>query len=135
MTLVIILMLYPSSSKIEVVIHHADRPRDTVIEVVGTIYDPVVAQCDSRPLETADGSIISSSSLRWVALSRNLIARWGGPFEYGDTIHVWHPDERLRGRWVVHDCMNARYTDRMDFLRSDLPGKTNGILISKTKIK
>jgi hypothetical protein len=87
-----------------------------------TPYNPVAAQCQGNPLITADGSHIDTvalrhGTLRWVALSRDQLTRWGGSFDYGDTITIrcaslpW-----LNGQWVVRDCMNARYVNSIDFL-------------------
>ena len=109
--------------------------RSEVMIVTGTFYNPTEGQCDDRPFETADGSIIRTG-VRWVALSRDLLTRWGGSFNYGDTIYVYHPHKELRGRWVVRDTMNKRFRDRIDFLSvgNNLPGLSNGVLISKSKI-
>ena len=92
-----------------------------IYEVTGTYYNPVVAQCDDNPLQTADNSHIDLQKLkeegiRWVALSRDLLKRWGGPYDYGDTLYVYHPHDKIRGTWVIHDCMNKRYKNRIDFL-------------------
>jgi hypothetical protein len=109
-----------------------------VWEVLGTYYNPVARQCDATPFITADGSKINKSKLKkeqikWVALSRDLLARWGGPFDYGDTLYVHHTNEHVRGIWIVHDSMNARFRKRMDFLRwtkGRFPGKAKNVLIS-----
>lgn len=100
-----------------------------VHEVIGTIYNAVPEQCDSSPLITADNSRINLSdleqgTLKWVALSRDLLKRWGGPYNYGDTIYVHHTDGRLRGKWIVHDTMNKRYKKRVDFLVDKNQNKT-----------
>ena len=87
-----------------------------------TTYNPVASQCDSNPLTTADGSLIDlaklkDQSLRWVALSRDFISRWGGLFHYGDTIVVGSfSSPQINGEWILHDCMNARYSNPVDFL-------------------
>ena len=87
-----------------------------------TTYNPVSSQCDNNPLTTADGSLINltklkDQSLRWCALSRDFIARWGGLFDYGDTIQVGSfTSPQINGFWVVRDCMNKRYTNSLDFL-------------------
>lgn len=95
-----------------------------------TTYNPEKNQCDSNPLITADNSFIDidllkSGVLRWVALSRDLLSRWGGRFNYGDTINVSSISKpQINGYWVVHDCMNARYSNSLDFLfypSEDLP--------------
>jgi hypothetical protein len=87
-----------------------------------TTYNPVSSQCDNNPLTTADGSLINlaklkDQSLRWCALSRDFIARWGGLFDYGDTIQVASfTSPQINGKWVVRDCMNKRYSNSLDFL-------------------
>lgn len=87
-----------------------------------TTYNPVASQCDSNPLTTADGSKINLTKLknediRWCALSRDLISRWNGPFDYGDTLNIISDKKPwINGQWIVHDCMNARYTKSMDLL-------------------
>ncbi len=51
--------------------------------VTVTTYNPTVRQCDSTPNITADGKRFhtwKASSYRYVALSRDLLTRWGGPF-------------------------------------------------------
>jgi len=123
------------------------NPIKTIVEkpvirkVIGTYYHADVWQTDARPLETADGHIIDQSKLRsgklrWIALSRDLIDRHGGHFSYGDRVYVYHPDKRIRGWWILHDTMNKRFKNRIDFLidkTAVFPGRTEGILISKTK--
>jgi 3D (Asp-Asp-Asp) domain-containing protein len=123
------------------------NPIKTIVEkpvirkVIGTYYHADVGQTDARPLETADGHIIDQSKLRsgklrWIALSRDLIDRHGGHFSYGDRVYVYHPDKRIRGWWILHDTMNKRFKNRIDFLIDKtvvFPGRTEGILISKTK--
>ena len=123
------------------------NPIRTIVEnpvikkVIGTYYHAESGQTDARPLETADGHIIDrsklrSGKLRWIALSRDLIDRYGGHFSYGDKVYVYHPDKRLRGWWILHDTMNRRFKNRIDFLidkATVFPGRTTGILISKVK--
>lgn len=110
------------------------------ITVTGTKYQPVAEQCDSNPLGTADGSVIDTvllkaGKIRWCALSRDLLSRWGGPFSYGDTIVVTNGNEHVNGRWVIHDTMNKRYTLRIDFLQFyDRPiyGRHYNLVIKKS---
>ena len=108
----------------------------TTVLDTGTVYHPTVGQCDDTPLITADCSKIDLKKLpelRWVALSRDLLTRWDGPYHYGDTIIVEHKDERLNGKWIVHDTMNKRYKNRMDFLqhKKGLFGRWFNIKITK----
>lgn len=94
--------------------------------LTGTMYHAVKGQTDGSPLTTADNSKIDlqklyDNELRWVALSRDLLDRWGGPFNYGDRIMVegvpmLRNGYNVNGVWEVHDTMNARYTRYIDFL-------------------
>ncbi|NCU26102.1 hypothetical protein EOM86_05190 [Candidatus Nomurabacteria bacterium] len=84
-----------------------------------TVYHAVAEQCWGNPLITADGSEIIVDSIwdmRWCALSRDLLTRWGGNINYGDTIWIHSEDPDINGWWVAHDCMNARYTNYVDLL-------------------
>ena len=90
-------------------------------DVTVTMYNPAVGQTDSTPNETADGTIINpkkASEYRYVALSRDLIARWGGPFEYGDYIIIEGTDG-WDGVYQVRDTMNPKWTNRVDILTTD----------------
>ena len=87
--------------------------------VTVTQYNPVVAQCDEDPLVTADNSRIDLRKLergqiRWVAVSRDLLDK----YSYGNTIKltVTKGNRRINGRYVVHDTMNPRFTNRVDIL-------------------
>lgn len=94
--------------------------KDTIHLHRATTYQPTTAQCDSNPLTTADGSKINPDSLqRWVALSRDMIKIWGGPFDYGDTIEFYSATKpHINGDWVLHDCMASGYKLSVDFLMS-----------------
>ena len=88
--------------------------------LTGTVYNAVPGQTDDSPLVTADNSRIdlhelNSGNLRWCALSRDLLSRWDGPFNYGDLIMV-EGAGHMAGIWAVHDTMNKRYTSYIDFL-------------------
>ena len=115
-------------------------PIPEIHEVLGTFYNPTKWQCDNDPLITADNSKINlkklkNEEIRWVALSRDLLKRWGGPFDYGDTLTVHHPNSMIRGKWVVHDSMNKRWRKRIDFLvhkSTRFPGKSKHVLISNS---
>ena len=106
--------------------------------VTGTYYNPIKGQCDDDPLTTADNSIINlklleQRKIKWVALSRNLLNRWGGPFYYGDTIVISCNYSDYNGKWVIHDTMNSRFKDHVDFLVNDnkFPGRIKNIIIKK----
>ena len=55
----------------------------TIKHLIATQYNAVTDQCDSDPLITAGMYKINpkkASKHKWVALSRNLLKRWGGRF-------------------------------------------------------
>ena len=88
--------------------------------VTVTMYNPTPGQTDRTPNITADGTRINphkASSYRYIALSRNLLKRWGGPFDYGDYV-VIEGAGIYSGVYQVKDTMNARFTNRVDILRS-----------------
>ena len=88
--------------------------------VTGTMYSPTLAQCDATPNITADGTKINpkhASQYRYVALSRDLLERWGGPFQYGEYIAVEGTRRgQYDGIWQVRDTMNPKWLKRVDFL-------------------
>ena len=102
--------------------------------IIGTVYNPVKSQCDDTPHITADLSFIdvnNASNHRWIAISQDLLydeyrkkfngnenIRFNGKLKYGDTIWIESPYVEINGWWVVHDAMNKRYTNRIDFLQT-----------------
>ncbi len=91
------------------------------IKVDVTMYQPNTIQCDDTPDVTADGTRIRvhhASRYKFVALSRNLLARWGGPFEYGDFILLKGTDGK-DGVYQVRDTMNAKWVNVVDILESE----------------
>ena len=90
-------------------------------DVTATMYHPVKGQTDKTPHITADGTRIdtrNAGKYRFVALSRDLLDRWGGPFNYGDYIIVEGCNGKYDGIWQVRDTMNKRFNNRIDFLCS-----------------
>jgi isopentenyl phosphate kinase len=120
---------------------------DTLYQnIIGTVYHPVVSQCDSDPLITADLSKIDTTKtneLRWIALSRDLInqqdkwRKWFGKICFGDTVIIQSPYPEINGEWVVHDTMNKRYKNRLDFLQdvNGVYGKWENIKIIRKYTK
>ena len=104
-------------------------------KVTATVYNPVVSQCDSSPLITADMSEINpdelmSGNIKWVALSRDLLEH----FSYGDRIYVHSDsDSSINGIYEVHDTMNIRYTNYIDILKpvDQKYGKWNDVVIKR----
>tara|TARA_R100001463_G_scaffold39076_1_gene83949 strand:+ start:514 stop:1032 length:519 start_codon:yes stop_codon:yes gene_type:complete len=101
--------------------------------VTVTTYNPTRQQCDSTPHITADGTHFKTwkaSSYRYVALSRDLLSRWGGPFEYGDYIVIEGTGDR-DGVYQVRDTMNPKWTNRVDILTTNSRFKYNNITMYK----
>jgi 3D (Asp-Asp-Asp) domain-containing protein len=90
-----------------------------VYTVTATAYGAVTGQTDSKPFLTADNSRIPrhyGSHTRWLALSRDLLRPWGGPFAFGDKVRVTGISPALDGVYTIHDTMNRRYRHRLDVL-------------------
>ena len=88
--------------------------------VTVTMYNPTPGQTDKTPNITADGTRINpkkASSYRYIALSRDLLSRWGGPFNYGYYV-VIEGAGIYSGVYQVKDTMSPRFTNRVDILRS-----------------
>ena len=102
-------------------------------KVTVTTYNPTRGQTDSTPNELADGTKIKpwrATDYRYVALSRDLIARWGGPFQYGDYIVIEGTDG-WDGIYQVRDTMNPKWTNRVDILTTNSRFKYNNIIMYK----
>ena len=90
------------------------------IEVDVTMYQPVYPQTDKTPDITADGTrirISKASDYKFVALSRTLLKRWGGPFDYGDFILLKGAGKK-DGVYQVRDTMNPKWVNVVDILES-----------------
>jgi len=93
---------------------------DSPTTVTVTMYRANTIECDQDPDITADGTKIhvpQSSRYRYVALSRNLLKRWGGDFDYGDYILLKGTNDR-DGIYQVRDTMNSKFTNVVDILES-----------------
>jgi len=95
------------------------RRGDTII-VKATMYQAVIGQCDDSPDKTADQTLIpnvdSCSHLKWIAVSQDLLWFNNGPIRYGDTVYVIAGHKT--GYYIVHDAMNKRWNNKIDFLES-----------------
>lgn len=90
------------------------------MDVTATMYNAVVSQCDSDPLITAGMYKINpnkASEQKFVAMSRDLLKRWGGLFDYGDKILIEGAGDK-DGVYTVADSMNKRYKKRIDILET-----------------
>lgn len=96
------------------------EPKEKVYTITVTMYNAMVGQCDDSPLITADGSKInpeSASEQKLVALSRDLLKRFGGNFDYGDLVEIKGTGKK-DGIYRVSDCMAKRIKNTVDILES-----------------
>ena len=108
------------------------------MEVTVTMYHPVSRQTDSTPNILADGTRIrvhKASEYRFIAVSRNLLKRWGGWLDYGDFVFLRGTDGK-DGVYQVRDSMNKRFVNRIDILESPgtKPYKFDSAKIVKTNL-
>ena len=90
------------------------------MHVTVTMYQPVRYQTDSTPNIPADGTRIrtrEASNYKFIAVSRNLLKRWGGWLDYGDFVLLKGTDHK-DGIYQVRDTMNKRFVNRIDILES-----------------
>ena len=108
------------------------------LDVTVTMYHPIRQQTDSTPNILADGTQIKihqASEYKYIAVSRNLLKRWGGWLEFGDFI-VLTGTENKDGVYQVRDTMNKRFVNRIDILESPgtKPYKFDSAKIVKTNL-
>ncbi len=102
-------------------------------KVTVTTYNPTKAQTDDTPNITADGTRIKpwkATDYRYVALSRDLLSRWGGPFEYGDYIII-EGTGKYDGIYQVRDTMNRKWVNRVDILTTNSRFKYDNVIMYK----
>ena len=90
------------------------------MNVTVTMYQPVRYQTDSTPNILADGTRIrtrEASNYKFIAVSRNLLKRWGGWLDYGDFVLLKGTTGK-DGVYQVRDTMNPRWVNRIDILES-----------------
>ena len=90
------------------------------MHVTVTMYQPVRYQTDSTPNILADGTRIKTdkaSNYKFIAVSRNLLKRWGGWLDFGDFVLLKGTDLK-DGVYQVRDVMNKRFVNRIDILES-----------------
>ncbi len=88
--------------------------------VTVTMYQPVRYQTDSTPNILADGTRIrteQASKYKFIAVSRNLLKRWGGWLDYGDFVLLKGTPGK-DGVYQVRDTMHKRWVNRIDILES-----------------
>ena len=90
------------------------------ISVTVTMYQPTRYQTDSTPTILADGTRIradKASNYKFIAVSRNLLKRFGGWLEYGDFV-LLKGTKIKDGIYQVRDTMNPRFVNYIDILES-----------------
>jgi 3D (Asp-Asp-Asp) domain-containing protein len=90
------------------------------MHVTVTMYQPVRYQTDSTPNILADGTRIKTheaSNYKFIAVSRNLLKRFGGWLDYGDFVLLMGTHNK-DGVYQVRDTMNKRFVNRIDILES-----------------
>ena len=108
------------------------------MHVTVTMYQPVERQTDSTPNILADGTRIrtqEASNYKFIAVSRNLLKRYGGWLDFGDFILLKGTDGK-DGVYQVRDVMNKRFVNRIDILESEnvKPYKFDKAKIVKTDL-
>lgn len=104
----------------DITLKNVKKPKFVLKHIVATMYNPVEGQCDKDPLTTAGLYKINpkkASQHKWIALSRNLLKRWKGPFDYGDLVLISNAGKKT-GIYKVVDTMNEKYRNRIDILES-----------------
>ena len=94
--------------------------RSEGMPVTVTMYQPVRRQTDSTPNILADGTRIrtqDASNYKFIAVSRNLLKRFGGWLDYGDFVLLRGTGGK-DGVYQVRDTMNKRWVNRVDILES-----------------
>ena len=112
---------------------HLEYTNKISYKVTVTTYNPTVEQCDDTPNITADGTKIKpwkATSYRYVALSRDLLSRWGGPFDYGDFVII-EGTGSWDGIYQVRDTMNPKWVNRVDILTTNSRFKYTNITLYK----
>ena len=95
--------------------------RSEGMPVTVTMYQPIRGQTDSTPNILADGTRIrvrEASNYKFIAVSRNLLKRFGGFLDYGDWI-LLRGTSHKDGVYQVRDTMNKRFVNRIDILESE----------------
>lgn len=104
------------------IIYKTIKDTENVISanVTATMYYPISSQCDKDPLITACMYKIiphKASEQKFVALSRDLLKRFGGKFDFGDRIKLCNAGKKS-GIYIVADTMNKRFKRKIDILET-----------------
>lgn len=100
--------------------YNIEQPTQETAIVTSTMYFAVQGQCDADPLITAGMYRINpkrATEQKFIALSRDLLKRWKGKFDYGDKVKIEGAGKK-DGIYIVADCMNARFHNKIDILET-----------------
>lgn len=89
-------------------------------KVIATMYNASENQCDTDPLITAGMYKINplkASEHKWIAVSRDLLKRWGGKLTYGDKVMLKNAGHKS-GTYTIVDTMNKRFKNKIDVLET-----------------
>lgn len=97
------------------------KPFEVFIEVTATTYQATTKQCDSNPCISASGYNVCSNDFKnqgyhVVAVSQDFIK--SKKLKYFQVIKLKGVSKTIKA--VVVDCMNKRFTNKIDILSSDL---------------
>jgi 3D (Asp-Asp-Asp) domain-containing protein len=86
-----------------------------------SIYRPKCGQTDSTPLQTAsmkiiDTNLLNEGKLKWVAISRDLHARYGGKYRFGDKIKLYNCGKFSNKTYIIQDLMHHKWKNKIDIL-------------------
>lgn len=96
------------------------QPKGIEFDVVATMYNASEGQCDADPLVTAGMYKINprkASEHKWIAVSRDLLTRWGGKLNYGDKVVLENAGHKS-GVYTIVDTMNKRFKNKIDILET-----------------
>jgi hypothetical protein len=102
--------------------------KTTPLKLRGTVYPPKKTQTKKYVILASGMTVRNDDNIlqkHYCALSQDQFTQ----YSYGDTIVVSSGHPLLHGRWVVHDCMDAKMKNCIDFFisRKDLKEFTRGV--------
>ena len=101
-----------------------NKPKTINNRFKASIYHPKSGQTDSTPLQTAsmkiiDTNMLNACKLKWVAVSRNLHARYGGKYRFGDKIKLYNCGKFSNKTYIIQDLMHHKWKNKIDILISN----------------
>ena len=98
-----------------------NKNRNKELIVIATMYHANRKQCDDTPDITASGLKINPytvSKYNYIAISWNLHKRYGGKFNFYDTVFIKNAGHKSNKPYIIVDLMNKRWKNKIDFLES-----------------